>query len=86
MRLLVFNLATDVDDPILGFTTHWIRALARRVEAVQVITMRAGRLDLPNNVRVDSVGKPMNAQQATLENYQDLIWALIDTKEFLFNH
>lgn len=57
MRLLVFNLATDVDDPILGFTTHWIRALARRVEAVQVITMRAGRLELPSNVRVDSVGK-----------------------------
>ena len=57
MRLLVFNLATDIDDPILGFTTHWIRALARRVDSVQVITMRAGRLELPDNVRVDSVGK-----------------------------
>jgi len=57
MRLLVFNLATDIDDPILGFTTHWIRALAQRVDRVLVITMRAGRLELPSNVRVDSVGK-----------------------------
>ncbi len=59
MRLLIFNLATDIDDPILGFTTHWIRALAQRIDSVQVITMRAGRLQLPSNVRVDSVGKEM---------------------------
>ena len=26
MRLLLFNLATDADDPILGFTTRWIEA------------------------------------------------------------
>ncbi|MGE5215443.1 MAG: glycosyltransferase family 4 protein [Chloroflexota bacterium] len=64
MRLLVFNLATDIDDPILGFTTHWIRALARRVERVQVITMRAGRLELPNNVGVDSVGKEKGYSEA----------------------
>jgi len=57
MRLLVFNLATDADDPILGFTTRWIHALAEQVEFVRVITMRAGRLELPGNVRVYSVGK-----------------------------
>ena len=57
MRLLMFNLATDADDPILGFTTRWIQALAKRVEFVHVITMRAGRVDVPENVRVYSVGK-----------------------------
>lgn len=57
MRLLLFNLATDADDPILGFATHWILALAKRVEFVRVITMRAGRTDVPDNVRVWSVGK-----------------------------
>jgi glycosyltransferase involved in cell wall biosynthesis len=57
MRLLVFNLATDVDDPILGFTTSWICALAKRVDFVHVITMRAGRVEVPDNVRVYSVGK-----------------------------
>ena len=36
--------------------------------------------------RVDSDGKPMDAAKSGRENYQDLIWALINTKEFLFNH
>lgn len=57
MRLLLFNLATDADDPVLGFTTLWISALAQRCEFIDVVTMRAGRLDLPANVRVHSVGK-----------------------------
>jgi len=57
MRLLLFNLATDADDPVLGFTTGWIAALAERVEFIHVVTMRAGRLALPGNVRVHSVGK-----------------------------
>jgi len=57
MRLLLFNLATDVDDPILGFATRWIQALAKRAECVRVITMRAGRVEVPDNVRVYSVGK-----------------------------
>lgn len=57
MRLLLFNLATDADDPILGFATRWIAALAERVEFVHVVTMRAGRLALPGNVTVHSLGK-----------------------------
>jgi len=57
MRLLWFNLATDADDPILGFATRWIQKMAERVDFIHVITMRAGRYDLPENVRVYSVGK-----------------------------
>ena len=56
-RLLLFNLATDEKDPILGFTVDWIRALAARVPNVDVITMRSGPTDLPENVRVYSIGK-----------------------------
>lgn len=36
--------------------------------------------------RVGSDGKPLDAQRAARENAQDLVWALINTKEFLFNH
>lgn len=36
--------------------------------------------------RATADGKPVDAQQAARENFQDLIWALINTKEFLFNH
>ena len=34
----------------------------------------------------DSTGKPISANRATNQNIQDLIWALINAKEFLFNH
>jgi len=36
--------------------------------------------------RVDAAGKPVPASKATRENLEDLVWALINTKEFLFNH
>lgn len=58
-HLLLFNLATDAKDPILGFTTRWIRELAAQVESIDVITMRAGAIELPANVRVHSVGKEL---------------------------
>lgn len=57
MRVLYFSLAVDADDPILGFTGRWIRELAGRVEFVHVITMSAGRVEVPGNVRIYSVGK-----------------------------
>ena len=57
MRLLWFNLATDLDDPILAFTNSWIRAMAKKVDSIHVITMRLGRTELPENVRIYSVGK-----------------------------
>ncbi|MBZ0275409.1 MAG: glycosyltransferase family 4 protein, partial [Anaerolineae bacterium] len=57
LRLLWFNLTTDADDPIHGFTTGWINAVAPYCAALDVVTMRAGRLALADPVRVFSVGK-----------------------------
>jgi hypothetical protein len=36
--------------------------------------------------RMTADGKPISATDATRENLQDLLWALMNTKEFLFNH
>lgn len=57
MRLLLFNLVMDADDPILAFTTDWVGALARRCEHVDVVTMSTGRVVAPPNVRVFSIGR-----------------------------
>jgi hypothetical protein len=35
---------------------------------------------------MDAAGKPMDAQKSQQQKFQDLIWALVNTKEFLFNH
>jgi glycosyltransferase involved in cell wall biosynthesis len=89
MRLLLFNLATDVDDPILGFTTRWIRALAERVKFIHVITMRAGRVDVPRNVRVYSVGKEKGYSETrrAVELYRHLFRILREDRiDVCFSH
>jgi glycosyltransferase involved in cell wall biosynthesis len=57
LRLLVFNLAMDLDHPLLGFTSRWIDALSLRVEHLHVVTMTTGRVSVGNNVHVHSLGK-----------------------------
>ncbi len=57
LNLLLFNLATDRDDPILGFTTEWIAALAPYFKKIFVVTMTKGVVHVPSNVIVYSVGK-----------------------------
>lgn len=64
MNLLLFNLAVDADDPVLGFTTHWINRLAALWDRIDVITMRAGRVAVAPNVRVLSVGKEHGYSEA----------------------
>ncbi len=75
MRLLLFNLVTDADDPVLGIMTTWINALAARCEAVDVITMKVGRLAVAPNVWVYSVGKEKgyNEVRRTFEFYRILL-------------
>lgn len=81
MNLLLFNLVTDADHPILGFTTHWIRELASRVNSIDVITMRSGRIDVPDNVRVYSAGleRGYSKPRRVLKFYR-LLWQVLRTK------
>jgi hypothetical protein len=36
--------------------------------------------------RTDAQGKPLDSQRSKRTGYEDLLWALINTKEFLYNH
>jgi glycosyltransferase involved in cell wall biosynthesis len=89
MRLLLFNLATDMDDPILGFTTCWISALAKDLEFIHVITMRAGRIEVPSNVDVYSLGKEkgFTKLRRVVEFYRYLIRILRNDRiDVCFSH
>lgn len=78
MHLLIFNLKTDAEDSVLGFTTDWINALARQCTKVTVITMMAGRIAVANNVRVYSVGKEEGySEPRRLINFYQLLWQLL---------
>jgi hypothetical protein len=36
--------------------------------------------------RTDADGKPLDAQHSRRDGYEDLLWAVLNTKEFLYNH
>lgn len=83
MNLLLFNLATDADDPILGFTTEWINQLAAHFDAIDVITMRTGTLAVAENVRVYSVGKErgLSESRRALAFYR-LLWSRLRERRY----
>ena len=57
-------------------------AFAREPSEIELKTS----LEFLAEPRVDAAGNPIDPLKATQEGFQDLIWALINTKEFLFNH
>ncbi len=57
MRLLITTQAVDLDDPVLGFMHRWIEVLAPRYQSIEVICLKRGRMHLPSNVQVHSLGK-----------------------------
>ena len=78
LRLLWFNLVTDADAPNLGFTSEWINALAPHCETIDVITMRAGRLDLAPNVQVHSLGKELGlSEMRRAARFYRMLWSLL---------
>lgn len=78
LRVLWLNLAVDADDPVLGFASGWLAEVARRVDRVEAITMIGGRLDLPDNVRVTSIGKERGYSEPrrAVEFYRALVSAV----------
>lgn len=60
----------------------YMAAFAREPRADELQTA----IDYLAEQRTDAEGKPIDAARAARENFQDLVWALTNTKEFLFNH
>jgi hypothetical protein len=63
-------------------TELYLAAFARPPRPEELATAT----DYLRDPRLDAAGNPIDPVAARRENLQDLIWALINTKEFLFNH
>ncbi len=57
MRVVMIVQQVDEGDWLRAFILNWIRALAARVERLDVITLERGKAELPDNVVVRSLGK-----------------------------
>lgn len=76
------KLAKETRPPEEKIRDLYVAAFSREPRSDELKTA----LDYLAEARVDKDGKPVDPQKAATENFQDLVWALINTKEFLFNH
>ncbi|MHC5209341.1 MAG: glycosyltransferase family 4 protein [Planctomycetota bacterium] len=61
MHLVILTQVLDQQDAVLGFFHRWCDVFARNVDRLTVIAHRVGRVELPENVRVVSLGKESGA-------------------------
>jgi glycosyltransferase involved in cell wall biosynthesis len=81
VNLLVFNLGMDADHSVLGHTTAWTNALARRCDSVAVIAMFTGRVAVEDNVTVYSLGKERGRSEARrLVEFYRLVRRVLDER------
>ncbi len=57
MKLLITTQKVDIRDNVLGFMHGWIAEFAKHCESIIVICLQKGECDLPENVKVLSLGK-----------------------------
>ncbi len=57
VRLLIITQKVDINDDILGFFHRWIEEFAKKCEKVTVICLQLGEYNLPDNVKILSLGK-----------------------------
>ncbi len=76
------RLAKEEKPATAKISELYMAAFAREPRADELQTA----LDYLAEERNDAEGKPIDKAQAASENFQDLVWALTNTKEFLFNH
>ncbi len=56
-RVLFITQKVDKDDDVLGVYHRWIERLSEKVGEIKVVCLYRGRIDLPPNVSVYSLGK-----------------------------
>lgn len=63
MKLLFVTQKVDKDDDFLGIYHRWIEKLSQKVEKITVICLYKGKVELPENVVVYSLGKETGASK-----------------------
>ncbi len=87
MRILITTQKVDMDDSNLSFFHAWIAEFARHYEQVTVICLELGRIELPSNVQVYSLGKERgNYRVARLFNFYKYLISLWSKYERVFVH
>lgn len=86
-KLLLITQRVDKDDDVLGVYHRWIEELAKRLEMVYVICLYKGREELPENVKIFSLGKEDGCNRFKyIFRFFKYIWALRKNHEKVLVH
>jgi len=65
VKLLILTQVIDKNDPLLGFFHTWTEEFSKQFESVVVVCLQKGIHDLPENVKVYSLGKEEGVSKFT---------------------
>lgn len=86
-KLLIMTQIVDAEDTSLGFMHSWIERFAKDWESIVVICLKAGKYNLPANVKILSLGKEHNLKKISLlKNFLIYIWKERNKYESVFVH
>lgn len=87
MKLLILTQKVDATDDNLGFFHRWIEEFAQHCESVIVVCLYEGTHQLPNNVRVLSLGKEGGSSRSKyLWRFYTYIWRERKNYDAVFVH
>jgi len=87
MKILILTQVMDKTDPVLGFFHRWVLEFAGQCEKVSVVCLQKGECDLPENVKVFSLGKESQPSRLRyLFNFFKYIFKLRDDYDVVFVH
>lgn len=87
MKLLILTQKVDINDDVLGFTHDWIVEFSKNCEKINVIALSVGKYDLPENVKVFSLGKEKGKSKIKyLVNFYKYIWLERKNYDSVFVH
>ncbi|MDB5204364.1 MAG: hypothetical protein JWP09_392 [Candidatus Taylorbacteria bacterium] len=87
MKLLIITQSIDKKNTVLGFFHSWVEEFAKRFEKITVICLEKGEYDLPQNVKVLSLGKEMGeSKMRYVLNFYNYIWNERKNYDTVFVH
>jgi glycosyltransferase involved in cell wall biosynthesis len=87
MRVAMIVQQVDTGDWLRAFIVPWIRALAARVERLDVITLERGLAELPDNVAVYSMGKERGySRPRELVEFYRALGSVVRDVDVIFSH
>ncbi len=87
MRILIITQKVDINDDVLGFFHGWLKEFAKHFSKITVICLGKGEYDLPENVKIFSLGKESQVSRFSyVTRFLKIIWQERKSYDEVFVH